>query len=240
MKLIRKLGVRIINGRKESFGVFWCDFCLQEVEKRLDVGRISKSCGCEKNNLISKSHKGMKHTEDTKEKQSKIRKGKRRTEESKIKQSMSTKGRKISEEQRQNISDKAKERFKNIENHPMFGKHQTEEAIQKIVNALKGHNIGKENPNWQGGKSFEIYPQEFKQIKQTILERDSYICQFPDCTEIHDRLHVHHIDYNKKNNNPENLITLGTSCHIKTNYNRKYWVEFYQTIMMNKLMECLL
>ena len=153
---------------------------------------------------------------------------------------MSTKGRKISEEQRQNISDKAKERFKNIENHPMFGKHQTEEAIQKIVNALKGHNIGKENPNWQGGKSFEIYPQEFKQIKQTILERDSYMCQFPDCTEIHDRLHVHHIDYNKKNNNPENLITLGTSCHIKTNYNRKYWVEFYQTIMMNKLMECLL
>jgi len=30
--------------------------------------------------------------------------------------------------------------------------------------------IGKNNPNWQGGISFEIYPQEFKQIKKFIFK----------------------------------------------------------------------
>lgn len=36
---------------------------------------------------------------------------------------------------------------------------------------------------------------------------------------------VHHIDYDKKNNNPENLITLCHSCHAKTNSNREYWTK---------------
>ena len=101
---------------------------------------------------------------------------------------------------------------------------------------------GEKSYQWQGGKSFEVYPKEFKQIKKFILERDNYQCQFPGCTEIHDRLHIHHIDYNKKNNNPENLITLGTSCHARTIGKKKrlYWTEFYQNIMIGKIMECLL
>ena len=95
--------------------------------------------------------------------------------------------------------------------------------------------------NWQNGKSFEIYPIEFnKKFKQLIYERDNYQCQYPNCTEIHKKLNAHHIDYDKQNNNPENIITLGTSCHMKTNFNRQYWTEFYQNIMMNKLIECLL
>jgi|SRR3972149_5816624 len=241
MELIKKLGTRIVNGRLESWGIYYCSFCLQEVEKRLDVGRVSKSCGCEKRRLISKAHKGMKPTEISRQKMSIAKIGTKRTEESKIKQSKATKGRRIPKEAKQNMSKVQKERFKNKENHPMFGKHQTEEARQKIVKAFKGRNVGKNNPNWKDGVSFEIYPQEFnKELKQFIKDRDNYACQYPGCTEIHDRLHVHHIDYNKKNNNSENLITLGTSCHIKTNYNREYWSEFYQTMMMNKLMECLL
>ena len=122
-------------------------------------------------------------------------------------------------------------------NHPMFGKHQTEEARQKISKS----NIGKKA--WNNGSSFEPYGLGFnKELKQSILERDNYTCQYPNCTEVHDRLHVHHIDFNKKNNSSENLITLGHSCHMKTNgkNNREYWTEFYQSIMMNRIMECLL
>lgn len=112
---------------------------------------------------------------------------------------------------------------------------------EKILNSYPDRS-GTNNSQWQDGKSFEIYPQEFKQIRKFILERDGYKCQYPGCMELHNRLHVHHIDYDKKNNNPENLITLGTSCHTKTNPKKKreYFTEFYQNIMMGKLLECLL
>jgi len=39
------------------------------------------------------------------------------------------------------------------------------------------------------------------------------------------KLKRNHIDYNKKNCNPDNLITLCHSCHSKTNHNRNYWVK---------------
>ena len=117
----------------------------------------------------------------------------------------------------------------------------SKEHIQKLKDSHTG-KTGELASNWQDGKSFEIYPKEFnKELKQQILERDNYTCQYPGCTEIHDRLHVHHIDYDKKNSNPENLVILGTSCHTKTNgKNRQYWTEFYQNIMMNRIINCLL
>jgi len=48
MRLIRKLGTRKnkTGNNYTSWGVFWCNFCKQEVEKELSVGRRYKSCGC--------------------------------------------------------------------------------------------------------------------------------------------------------------------------------------------------
>ena len=54
MKLIKRLGY--IDG-KYSYGLFWCDFCKQEVIKRLSHGKIQKSCGCDK-----EFNKGNKYT----------------------------------------------------------------------------------------------------------------------------------------------------------------------------------
>ena len=42
------------------------------------------------------------------------------------------------------------------------------------------------------------------------------------------KLDVHHIDYDKKNNDPKNLISLCRKCHMKTNKNRKYWTKYFQ------------
>jgi hypothetical protein len=42
------------------------------------------------------------------------------------------------------------------------------------------------------------------------------------------KLPVHHIDYDKKNNVPLNLISLCKSCHSKTGYNRDNWIVYYQ------------
>lgn len=84
------------------------------------------------------------------------------------------------------------------------------------------------NPNWQGGKSFEPYPLGWtKTYREQIRKRDGYKCQLCGCpeTECLRKLHVHHKDYQKDNLNPSNLVSLCNSCHIKTNYNRKKWKE---------------
>ncbi len=267
MKLIRKLSTRISkSGYLESWGLFLCLGCNQEVERPLGNGLKAKSCGCqqyskERNQKISKAHKGekrskyivekirisnlgKKRTEEFKQKLSKLHKGKIITEEQRKKLSIVNKGKKRTEEQKQKISNALKGKSKSEEHKQNMSKSRIgKRKGMNNPNYGNGDKIrGNKNPNWQNGKSFEIYPQEFKQIKKFILERDNYKCQFPNCTEVHDRLHVHHIDYNKQNNNPENLVTLGTSCHTKTNgkNNRDYWLNFYQNIMINRFVECLL
>jgi len=92
------------------------------------------------------------------------------------------------------------------------------------------YRIGENSYNWLGGKSFEPYGIEFnKKLKEQIRKRDNYTCQ--ECgikqTELKTKLSIHHIDYDKKNNNPNNLIALCTSCHMKTNYKRKQWTKYF-------------
>ena len=70
-----------------------------------------------------------------------------------------------------------------------------------------------------------------KTFKRSIRERDHYLCQI--C--LHGKgIDVHHIDYNKQNCNPENLITLCESCHGKTNGNRIYWKNYFKKIQSQK------
>ena len=109
----------------------------------------------------------------------------------------------------------------------MKGKNHSEETKNKLREANKGSN----HPQWQNGISFEPYAPEFnKEFKKFVKDRDFNICQTPNCMNT-ENLHVHHIDYNKKNNNPENAITLCVSCHMKTNFNRQYWTGYYQEIL---------
>lgn len=263
MELIRKLGTRLNkSGYLESWALFWCDFCKQEVERPLCYKKC-QSCGCVKIELSSKSRKGQKRTEEQRKRYSESHKGqkawnkglkgwnngvnnpfygKKHTEETRQKQADAKKGIKQTEATIEKRRIKTK------------GKKRTEETRQKISLANKGNppwnkglrgvQSGPKAPNWQGGISFEPYAPEFnKEFKQIILERDNYTCQDPNCIiENPKRLSVHHIDYNKKNNNPENLIILCEFCHCKTNgkNKRQYFTEFYQNIMMGKLMECLL
>ena len=72
--------------------------------------------------------------------------------------------------------------------------------------------LGELNPNWQGGKSFEPYSVNWTEtLKRAIRERDRYLCQI--CNSYGNV--VHHIDENKQNCNPNNLITICNSCHTK-------------------------
>lgn len=93
---------------------------------------------------------------------------------------------------------------------------------------------GKDNPNWMGGISFEPYGLEFNsKLKEQIRARDDHTCQ--ECGQTQEqagyKLAVHHIDYNKKNNKPENLIILCRQCHSQTNYERDDWTNYFKNKM---------
>jgi hypothetical protein len=98
------------------------------------------------------------------------------------------------------------------------------------------NHSGENHCNWQGGKSREPYPIEFgrKTLKRKIKERDNYQCQNPYCESDSKILAIHHIDYDKKNCNEDNLITLHDVCNIKANFNREFWKEIYQEIIRRK------
>jgi len=86
---------------------------------------------------------------------------------------------------------------------------------------------GKNHPFWKGGISYGEYPFEWTDsLKHKIRERDKFTCQI--CGK--NGFVVHHIDYNKKNCNPNNLITLCRKCHRKTNDNRNYWIKFFKNL----------
>lgn len=94
---------------------------------------------------------------------------------------------------------------------------------------------GPGHPNWKGGISCEPYCQDWtKEYKEFIKERDGNKCLNPDCWGTSERLAIHHIDYNKKNCKPYNLITLCTSCNTRANTNRKWHEAWYKSIIFRR------
>jgi len=112
------------------------------------------------------------------------------------------------------------------------------EALSHL-GVLKTKKIWVHNPNskgkpfkkgfipWNAGtgrprdynKTFNI---EFKDL---IRKRDNFQCQICGCPEKEclRKLDIHHIDYNKKNDNPSNLISLCIGCHTRTTHKRNHW-----------------
>ena len=92
---------------------------------------------------------------------------------------------------------------------------------------------GEKNPFWKGGKSFELYSKDwYSTLREDIRKRDNYTCQEcgihqDELQGFYKRLDIHHIDYNKHNCNPINLITLCRRCHSKTNSNREFWYKYF-------------
>lgn len=96
--------------------------------------------------------------------------------------------------------------------------------------------VGPANPNWRGGITYEEYCGAWKdrEFKYEIRERDGFKCQNPDCRKNSDTLTIHHIDYDKGNCNPRNLLTLCVSCNARANYNRDFWEAGYKEIIRLK------
>jgi len=104
------------------------------------------------------------------------------------------------------------------------------------LNCVAKLRIGEKNHNWKGGITPERYPITFnQQLKDRIRVRDSFTCQKCGVPELEcdRRLTCHHIDYDKKNCEESNLISLCCGCNTKVNYNREYWTNYFKTYKIN-------
>jgi len=129
---------------------------------------------------------------------------------------------------REKLSQSLKDGFKKGRIHPrgMLGKIAWNKG--KKNPRWKREN----NPNWNNGSTFEEYGDGFtRKLKEKIVDRDNHRCR--ECGANNCKLVVHHIDYDKKNNKTENLITLCRSCHSKTNFNRKDWENYFKALNLN-------
>lgn len=134
------------------------------------------------------------------------------------------KGHKLSEEHKRKIRESTKIAM----NRP---------NIKEKLEKLKGEKCSA----WKGGVSFEPYGLDFsKQFKEKIKERDNYCCILCNLFEEYARklyrksLTIHHIDYIKINNFPQNCISLCVKCHMMTNGNREHWKIFFQNLLKER------
>lgn len=179
-------------------------------ETRIKIGKA---------NAISQL--GHKHTEETKRKMSETKK------RLGIKPP-NRKGIPLTEEHKQKISKANTNNPKMIK--ALTGRICSPETRKKISEAQSGDK----SPHWKGGIAYQPYPKDWNEtLRDSIRQRDNYMCLV--CGVSQDelighfkRLDVHHIDYNKDNLDPNNLITLCKSCHSKTTNNRDYWINYFK------------
>lgn len=72
------------------------------------------------------------------------------------------------------------------------------------------------------------YPPEFNEdLRERIRDRDDRCCMMCGIPEYQcdKRLDVHHINYDKQDSDPSNLVALCVRCHASTGHNRQSWLD---------------
>ena len=115
------------------------------------------------------------------------------------------------------------------------------ETRKRVLEKMRLSHLGKKSNLWKGGIANRPYGKEFNnELKEEIRKRDNYKCQ--GCLKPQSRLSlksrngdivplslgIHHIDCNKKNNIPDNLISLCKSCHAKAHFKKADWIKYFR------------
>lgn len=213
-----------------------------------NYGMKGKKHSVETKEKIRRNTLGKKISEKTKEKirkNAKINpffgfKNRSHSNESNEKNRQAHLGKKLSEETKKKISrgnirkkrsKEAIEKYRQAnlgKKNPNYGVKTSDETKRKLSKALTGKMRGDKHPNWKGGIAHKPYSVDWtKTLKKSIRERDKYTCKLCGAAQGDITFDVHHIDYDRNNCDPRNLILLCKSCHMKTNFNRKKWIKLF-------------
>jgi len=102
------------------------------------------------------------------------------------------------------------------------------------------YHSGENNPNWNGGSSFEPYCEKFnKEFKERVRAFFDFKCVLcgMDESENGKNLSVHHVHYDKSSccsSAPQMFVTLCIRCHLKTNHTREKWRLHFENIIETK------
>jgi len=191
---------------------------------------------------ISRTMKGRTFSKKHLENLSKAKKGKtfeeiygNKANEMRKNLSIVNMGKHLSEETKEKMSKVHKGKLKSKECRrklglARIGKHHSKETKKKL-SELASNRIGSKSNNWQGGISKLPYAFDFdNELKELIRKRDNNICQLCGKTKEKNKQNfsIHHIDYDKDNSEPKNLISLCKVCNSKVNGNRKIWTKFFK------------
>ncbi len=108
---------------------------------------------------------------------------------------------------------------------------------RRCRNCFIEDNVGSNHYSWRGGISAEPYCFIFKnkEWRGIIYERDKEkFCWNPLCEDRGSQENLHHIDYNKKNCGPKNIIKICNSCNGVANFNRDWWEGYYTEVMRRR------
>lgn len=202
---------------------------------KLNNVMIPCACGCGKeippyNRAFHRRYYAFGHSPASKEQRYKAPLGKPFSQEHKDKISLALKSKPKSPEHiRHAVESKiASGVYKGV-NNPFYGKKHTPESRAKMSLKSKGR-IQDKNPNWRGGaKQLPYHPNFTNGFKKLIRQRDGNKCQ--RCGKTRKRegkeLSVHHIDHDKMNNDPSNLVTVCGRCNTYFSAHRNKSLEAF-------------
>ena len=138
------------------------------------------------------------------------------------------------------MSDEQKKKISIINQDPEFQKRRIASfqaaLTPEIRKKISDSKTGEKNHNWNGGSSLKGYTHEFmRELRYSTKKRDNFTCQMCHNVFPQNKLHSHHIDYDKDSIDSNNIITLCGSCHGKTTSpleNRPIWTRVLRDMMI--------
>jgi mannose-6-phosphate isomerase-like protein (cupin superfamily) len=122
-----------------------------------------------------------------------------------------------------------KEKFKCVVCNKIFesdryGLHKGQ--VRKICSnsCRQGFDVRTIDSDDQLYRKTKSYNRGFRKTRKLILERDNHECILCGSK---DKLEVHHIDDDEKNDDEKNLMTLCRKCHNITKFNRDFWQRVF-------------
>ncbi len=202
---------------------------------------FGKSLSPETRDKIRKARSGSKHTPETIARMREAHRGHEVSAEQRAKVAAALTGISRSPQTRAKIrAARAKQTFSAETREKMAARlrgkpsmNSGKKAALEAKARMSAAQSGERNARWLGGISRGEYAWTFdRKLKDAIRRRDGYRCRM--CGELQAKgqpaLDVHHIDYDKKNSDPVNLISLCKSCHTRTNTNREHWKTAFREV----------